>query len=354
MRQAAVASQRTVISQYFVAFRLRERPAEGTPRKSDQSLQVARLRFHPHSLHSPERVVHPLEMVADRLHCHGIVARFGLGDIGVAQPEDDRRGADFLIRRPRTARLPALPGYFAALIEKILNPRPCRVIGDEVEFIPEPVQRLLSLVVEDQFYQRGIVAPVSHHVMVAGAQKAPLVLGIVREKTSAFANIECVRENRAEAREGGLVASPFAVRNHEIGIAGPGFQHQSRRANRRFLSEPGIFRDFGRHRRRIARHPQSGAVKIPAVRVELAVLPVDQGLRVGAQSLHHRGGEFHRRVLPDPDHEIAHLDTFRTHQIRLVCARRRQSAPHRLKFGYRANLLFCCFRRFLEELRDHG
>ena len=136
------------------------------------------------------------------------------------------------------------------------------MIGDEVEFIPEPVQRLLSLVVEDQFYQRGIVAPVSHHVMVAGAQKAPLVLGIVREKTSAFANIECVGENRAEAREGGLVASPFALRNHEIGIAGSGFQHQSRRANRRFLSEPGIFRDFGRHRRRIARHPQKRRLRV--------------------------------------------------------------------------------------------
>ena len=78
-----------------------ERPAVGARRKFEQSVQVVRLRFHAHPLHAPERVVHPLEVVADRLHRDRIVARLGLGEIGVPQSEDDRRGADFFVRRPQ-------------------------------------------------------------------------------------------------------------------------------------------------------------------------------------------------------------------------------------------------------------
>ncbi len=305
---------------------------------------MAGLRFDAHALHPAQRVVHPLEVVADRLHGNGIVARFGLGEISVPQSENDRSRAHFFVRRPRRAGLASRPPNFAALIEEVLNPGPRRMIGDEVEFIPESIQRLLLLVVEDHFDQRGIVAPVPHHVMVARAQKTSFVLGIVGEKAAALADIECVGENESQAREGILVASPLAVRNHQIGVAGSGFLHQRRRPERRLPSKPGILRDLRNDRRRIALHAQRGVVKIPAV------LPVEQGLRVGAQSIHHLRREFHRRVFPDSDHEIAHHDTIRARQVRLLSHRRGQSAPHGAKFGDGANFVLRC----LDDLPDHG
>src|SRR5439155_18693938 len=120
----------------------------------------------------------------------------------------------------RTSRtgLAARPGDFAALIEKILHPRPRRVIGDEVELIPEAVQFLLPLLVQNQLLERGIVAPVPHHVVVAGAQQPPLVLGVVGKEAPALTNVECIGENRAEAREGSLVASPVALRYGRVEI----------------------------------------------------------------------------------------------------------------------------------------
>ena len=78
--------------------------------------------------------------------------------------------------------------------------------------IPEPVQLLLSLLVEDQFDQRSIVAPVPHHVVISRAQQTPLVLRIVGEEAAALADIEDVRENGAEARERGFILFPLAVR----------------------------------------------------------------------------------------------------------------------------------------------
>ena len=76
---------------------------------------------------------------------------FGLGEIGVPQSENDLRRADFLIRRAEGTGFAALALNLAALIEKILNPCPGRMIGNEVELIPQLVQVLLSLFAEDQF-----------------------------------------------------------------------------------------------------------------------------------------------------------------------------------------------------------
>ena len=131
---------------------------------------------------------------------------------------------DLVIRRARRAGLGALALHLAALIEEILNPGARRVIGDEVEFVPQPVQLLLSLFVEDQFHQRSIVAEVAHHVVIARAQQAALVLRIVREVAAALRDVEGVRENRSEARERGFIAAALGGRNHQIGIAGAGLR----------------------------------------------------------------------------------------------------------------------------------
>ena len=69
----------------------------------------------------------------------------------------------------RCPGLAALTLDFAALIEVVLNPGSRCEIGDEVELIPQLVQFLLSLFVEDQFNQRRIVTEVPHDIVIARA-----------------------------------------------------------------------------------------------------------------------------------------------------------------------------------------
>ena len=101
-------------------------------------------------------------------------------------------------------------------------------IGDEVELVPETVQFLFAFVVEDQFHQRRVVAEVAHHVVIAGAEQTALVLRIVGEEAAALADVEGVREDRCEAREGGFIAWPLGGGNDQIGIARAGFRHDAR------------------------------------------------------------------------------------------------------------------------------
>ena len=143
----------------------------------------------------------------------------GLRQIRVAQFENHRRRADLVVGRPQRAGLGALALHLAALVEVVLNPGVGGVIGDEVELVPEPVQLLLALLVENQFHQRGVVAPVAHHVVIAGAQQAALVLRIVGEEAAALLDVEGVGENGSEARERRFIAGALGGRNHQIGIA---------------------------------------------------------------------------------------------------------------------------------------
>ena len=169
--------------------------------------------------------------------------------------------------------------------------------------------------------------------MKAGAQKPPFVLRIVGVKTSALTNVECVGEHGTEARKSGLIDVAPAGGNHEVEIVRTGFEGECGRPIRRLLSEPGIFRNVGYQRRRVVIHPQSVAIKVPAVRRELPEFPVHQGLRGGAQSFYHRAGELHSGVIADPHHEIAHLDTPGAGDGRLIRIRHGKIAPQGLKFG---------------------
>ncbi len=207
--------------------------------------------------------------------------------------------------------------------------------------------------VEDQLHQRGVVAPVAHHVVIAGAEETSLILRIVREEAAALLDIERVRENGSEALERGLIAGALGCRNHEVGIARASPRGEGGPAVRRFLVQAGIFRNFGQQRGRIGIVAQSLGVGIAAMRVERPQLPVQQGLRSGGQSAHHRGGKCHSGVLADANHEVAHLDAGGADlRVELISARPRQGAPHRLKFGNGANLLACRFGRFLEDAPD--
>ena len=86
------------------------------------------------------------------------------------------------------------------------------------------------------------------------------------------------------------------------------------------------------------------------MRGELAEFPVHQGLRGRAQSFHQRAGELHGRMVPDPDDEIAHFDTLRARQIRLIPTGHGQSAPHGLKLRDRAGRI----GTRLQHLPDDG
>src|SRR5581483_2355073 len=180
----------------------------------------------------------------------------------------------------------ALPLHLAALVEVILNERADGEIGDEIELFPKPVQLLLLAVVQDQFYERGVVAEVAHHVVEAGAQQATFVLGIVGKKAAALAYIERVRKNGAEPRERSLIPLALAPRNHQIRIVCARLGGERRRAIGSIASEARIFRNIRYLRRRIVLHAKGAAVEIAPVRSELAEFPVHQGLRSGAQSRH--------------------------------------------------------------------
>src|SRR5262249_45817113 len=160
-----------------------------------------------------ERIVYALEVLADRRNGRRAVVfvGFGFDDIGVAQSVNDGRRADLFIRRARGAGLAALPLHLAALVEIILDPGAGGEIRDEVELQPETVEFLLAALVENQFLQRDIVAEISHDVVKARAQKAAFVLRIVRIVASALANVEGIREDIAETREGGLVGRAPAL-----------------------------------------------------------------------------------------------------------------------------------------------
>jgi hypothetical protein len=74
----------------------------------------------------------------------------------------------------RLAGFGAVTENFAALIVVILHERARGVIGDEIELVPEAIELLLALLVEDQLHERRIVAEVAHGVVIARAQKRPL------------------------------------------------------------------------------------------------------------------------------------------------------------------------------------
>ena len=70
--------------------------------------------------------------------------------------------------------------------------------------------------VEDQLHERRIVAIVAHGVVIARAQEAALVVGIVGEVAAALAHVESVGENRREARERSFILAALAGRYHQI------------------------------------------------------------------------------------------------------------------------------------------
>ena len=178
-----------------------------------------------------KRVIHPVEMHPYRFGRNRVVGRIlrRLGQIGISKREDHGRRADGRVRRTTAAGLAALesnqPGialHLAALIEVVLYPRAAGVVGDEVELVPEPVQPRPALVIEDQLPQRPVVPEVPHHVVIPGAQEAPLVGRVIGIEATALADIERIRKHAGELGERALVPIQLAIGHDEIRSSPPG------------------------------------------------------------------------------------------------------------------------------------
>src|SRR5262245_16060988 len=222
------------------------------------------------------------------------------------ETQDDRFGGDVLVRRPQSARLGTVAKNLSALIEVELDVGPRGVIRDELELIPERFQFLLTLVVEDQLPERGIIARVSHHVVEAGAQQADFVFRLVGIEAAAFSYVEGVGKQRAEFRERRFVAGSLAGGHDEVGVLHPrrvaagqclqrgqvfavGTEADETVADRLAITTKWDFRfDWWR----FSLDAERGTIEIPAVRRVGPQLPVHERLGSDAQSLDLRTCEY--------------------------------------------------------------
>ena len=213
---------------------------------------------------------------------------------------------------------------FSALIEVILGPGAGGKVGNVIELVPQTIQLLLSVVIEDELDQREIVAVIAHDVVIAGAQQAAFVLRVVGEITAAFGDVKRVGKHRSEAGKCGLVAGALGGGNDQIGIVGAGLGGESGPTGRGFLVKIGVFRDLRNHGRRIGVVTQIFGIAVTPVLGILLQLPVQKRLGLRGQTRHDRRGKLHRGVGADFHHEITHFRAFCAEHAGL--SRRREGA----------------------------
>jgi hypothetical protein len=315
---------------------------------------LARLGFDPCPFYLAKRGVHPIEVIGDRLHRDGIVRVVGrrLREERALEIQDDRFGRDVLVRWTQRARLGAVAENLAALVEVELDVGAGRVVGDELELIPEGLQLLLALLVENQLAEGRIVARVSHHVVESGAQQPALILRRIGIETAALFHVERIGKDGGELRKRRFVASALAGRHDQIAVLHPRricadlrFQGGQIFAVGTDANQPvphglaiAAKRQHRLHRGRFALDAQRGAIEIAAVRRVCATLPVHERLRADAQSLDHGAGERQRRVLAHTRDEVAHAVDIVARELRLIGLRNGERSPHRLQLHQRAGV----------------
>ena len=78
----------------------------------------------------------------------------------------------------------------------------CGAEVNEIQLLPQGIEFALSLLIENQFVQRPIVAKVAHHAVKAGTQQASFflfVLGLAQVVAAPLGNVERIRKDRAES-----------------------------------------------------------------------------------------------------------------------------------------------------------
>ena len=244
------------------ALPVRERTAVGPLGEPLDCLDVAGLRLEPFLLDATNRLAEDPELVldgADRL-----VARpepSSLRQVDRGEPSHLGLGHGVLVLGPDEVECLVAPqeAGLGALVPEVAGILAHRGARDEVELPPEPVQLLLTGLIQHQLVERAVVAEVAGHAVEAGAQESSgvplLLLGVevdrARSETKkASGNVRQKRPNDSSKRP---ATSPPS------GAASPGGRVVEVQLAHRELRRP-------------ARVPHP-------VGHELAVLPEDERLR---------------------------------------------------------------------------
>ena len=121
----------------------------------------------------------------------------------------------------RARYLSRIAVHFAALVEVILGPGARGLVGDVIELVPQAVELLLALFVQDQFHQRGVVAVIAAGIVIARAQQAALIGRIVGPVAAALADIKGIGEDAGQTVESLLVFRGELADDTTDGDGGP-------------------------------------------------------------------------------------------------------------------------------------
>src|SRR6185437_1077243 len=130
----------------------------------------------------------------------------------------------------------------------ILDPGALGLVGDKVELVPQPVELILAVSVQDQLHQGGVVAVITAGIVIAGVQQAAIVGRLIGPVAAALADIKGVGEDGGETVERLLVFRLLAGRIDQVGIAVARMRRQDRPAWRGIFVQRRIFRNRRRHR----------------------------------------------------------------------------------------------------------
>ena len=279
MRQAALVAQLVIVGDHVVAFGLRQRTAIGAGGEFQHGIKVLRFGLCVQLFETAECGVDAVEVFDNGAGGERTGLRIGgrFGEVLRLEIHDDGLVRHFLADGTGRAAFVALAGYFTALVEVILDPGALGPGGDVIEFLPELIDFFDALFVEDEFAQRGIVAIVAHHIVIARAEEAALILGVIGEVAAAFGDEEGVREDAGEAGKRRLVFFALGFGDDEVLIAYAGLVNYGGPMRRAILMKAGVTRDGGHGRGGIFVIAERGGVAIAVVRGELLELPVHEG-----------------------------------------------------------------------------
>ena len=169
---------------------------------------------------------------------------------------------------------------------------------DKIEFLPQPVEFLLLVLVEDQIVERCVVAIVSHHQMKAGTQEPPRVLFLgIEVHAAALGNQESVGEQPAKPldRPAQLFGVLLAVGLGQLAAAS-------------------ICRDFPVH-------------------------PENQRLRTGTDAIDLEVTDGHDEFRSLAKHEVAHLLAATASHCESIITPLGQLPPHFTQLGERTSMV---------------
>src|SRR5262245_34378014 len=101
-------------------------------------------------------------------------------------------------RRGTVREIPAACSALSRVVYELIV-RPKGVIGDEIKLLPKRIEFFFFVFVQDELDERRIVAEVSHYVVDACAEKAPLVHRGNGLKPSAFPQTDSGRKHRTSS-----------------------------------------------------------------------------------------------------------------------------------------------------------